>query len=89
MHPETQLHEEEGVRTHSVVQTFHNGFCGVCCRDVPEMREIEMTAMQQPGKPDTYSVTTVFICAGCLYRIAAQDDPHKELFCGVEQDAAC
>ena len=91
MRPETdeiQMHEEDGVLMYSVARPFRNGFCGVCCRDAPEMREIEMAATHAPGKPETHRVTTAFICTGCLYRIAALDDPRKELFCGVIQDAA-
>jgi hypothetical protein len=87
MHPEIQVHEEDGVRTHSVVQTFHNGFCAVCNRLALDMREISLTDEYTSGEPKTHNVT-VFICAGCLYRIAAQDDPSKELFNGILQPAA-
>jgi hypothetical protein len=86
MHPEIQIHEEDGVRAYSVVQTFHNGYCAVCNRLALNMREISLTNEYASGEPKTHNIT-VFICTGCLYRIAAQDNPNKELFCGVLQDA--
>lgn len=86
MTPETeeiQMHEEDGVRSSFIAETFSNGICAACNRLALNMRGISLTDEYSSGK--TYHAT-FSICTGCLYRIAGQDDPRKEFFNGVVQD---
>lgn len=88
---DTSMHVEEGLMMYSTVQTVRSGFCGICFRDVPAVNKLSNVEFTEAGKLETYRVTTLFICSGCIARISSLDDAHnkgKELFSGVLQDRA-
>src|SRR5688500_13929250 len=68
---ETQMREEDGVRSYSVVRVYRGGVCDICLKDVTHTAEISRTERYVDDETRTDALD---ICEGCAYRVGALFD---------------